>query len=262
MHPRQLLRAVPALRRGARDARAAVSRARRGPSPGDPRRVALLDPDRRRARPAGGGPRGVDGDADAALSRRGAQGDAGADPRAVRPGGGGRPSDHGAGCAAFRGGARRAVPGPPRPRDRRGRLLQDRDSPDRRQAPGADRGRRRSDRGAVRRRGGHHPARGPRCRGHRHHAERPRPGPAEAHRGGASRRAARGGRRRVRPRPPSHQLREPPGRPSRLQGGHAGGGRHPVRPRAAPLGPLAPEVRAGLMELARPLDPVALRWGR
>ena len=30
----------------------------------------------------------------------------------------------------------------------------------------------------------------------------------------------------------------------------------------APLGPLAPEVRAGLMELARPLDPVALRWGR
>ena len=30
----------------------------------------------------------------------------------------------------------------------------------------------------------------------------------------------------------------------------------------APLGPLEPEVRAGLMELARPLDPVALRWGR
>lgn len=30
----------------------------------------------------------------------------------------------------------------------------------------------------------------------------------------------------------------------------------------APLDPLAPEVRAGLMELARPLDPVALRWGR
>ena len=30
----------------------------------------------------------------------------------------------------------------------------------------------------------------------------------------------------------------------------------------APLGPLAPEVRAGLMELARPLDPVSLRWGR
>ena len=30
----------------------------------------------------------------------------------------------------------------------------------------------------------------------------------------------------------------------------------------APLGPLAPEVRAGLMELVRPLDPVALRWGR
>ena len=30
----------------------------------------------------------------------------------------------------------------------------------------------------------------------------------------------------------------------------------------APLGPLDPEVREGLMELARPLDPVALRWGR
>ncbi len=30
----------------------------------------------------------------------------------------------------------------------------------------------------------------------------------------------------------------------------------------APLGPLAPEVRAGLMELAGPLDPVSLRWGR
>ena len=30
----------------------------------------------------------------------------------------------------------------------------------------------------------------------------------------------------------------------------------------APLGPLAPEVREGLMELAKPLDPVALRWGR
>ena len=30
----------------------------------------------------------------------------------------------------------------------------------------------------------------------------------------------------------------------------------------APLGPRAPEVRAGLMELARPLDPVSLRWGR
>ena len=29
----------------------------------------------------------------------------------------------------------------------------------------------------------------------------------------------------------------------------------------APLGPLAPEVLAGLMELARPLNPVALRWG-
>ncbi len=30
----------------------------------------------------------------------------------------------------------------------------------------------------------------------------------------------------------------------------------------APLAPLPPEVRAGLMELAAPLDPVALRWGR
>ena len=30
----------------------------------------------------------------------------------------------------------------------------------------------------------------------------------------------------------------------------------------APLGPLAPEVRDGLMELVRGLDPVALRWGR
>ena len=30
----------------------------------------------------------------------------------------------------------------------------------------------------------------------------------------------------------------------------------------APLGPLAPEVHAGLMELVRALDPVALRWGR
>ncbi len=30
----------------------------------------------------------------------------------------------------------------------------------------------------------------------------------------------------------------------------------------APLGPLDPETRAGLMELAGPLDPVALRWGR
>ncbi len=29
----------------------------------------------------------------------------------------------------------------------------------------------------------------------------------------------------------------------------------------APLGPLAPEVRSGLMELVRPLDPVAARWG-
>ncbi len=28
------------------------------------------------------------------------------------------------------------------------------------------------------------------------------------------------------------------------------------------LDPVAPEVRAGLMELARPLDPVALRRGR
>ena len=30
----------------------------------------------------------------------------------------------------------------------------------------------------------------------------------------------------------------------------------------APLAPLPPEVRAGLMELAGPLEPVALRWGR
>ena len=30
----------------------------------------------------------------------------------------------------------------------------------------------------------------------------------------------------------------------------------------APLGPLAPEVRAGLIELVRTLDPVVLRWGR
>ena len=30
----------------------------------------------------------------------------------------------------------------------------------------------------------------------------------------------------------------------------------------APLGPLDPEVRAGLMEFVQPLDPVALRWGR
>ena len=30
----------------------------------------------------------------------------------------------------------------------------------------------------------------------------------------------------------------------------------------APLGPLSPEVRAGLLELVRPLDPVVLRWGR
>ena len=30
----------------------------------------------------------------------------------------------------------------------------------------------------------------------------------------------------------------------------------------APLGPLAPEVRAGLLELVRALDPVVLRWGR
>ena len=30
----------------------------------------------------------------------------------------------------------------------------------------------------------------------------------------------------------------------------------------APLAPLGPEVRAGLMELVRPLDPVVLRWGR
>ena len=29
----------------------------------------------------------------------------------------------------------------------------------------------------------------------------------------------------------------------------------------APLGPLAPEARSGLMELVRPLDPVAARWG-
>ena len=59
-----------------------------------------------------------------------------------------------------------------------------------------------------------------------------------------------------------HQFREPSVRPALGQGGHEGGRRHQEGGGPPSLTPLHPETREGLIELARELDPLALRWGK
>ena len=46
------------------------------------------------------------------------------------------------------------------------------------------------------------------------------------------------------------------------EGADAGGRDHPLSDTAHPVLPLHPAPRAGLLEIARRLDPLVLRWGR
>ena len=90
-------------------------------------------------------------------------------------------------------------------------------------------------------------------------AARPHPAGADAPPG----RAARRGRRGLRPDPAAHQLREPPVRAARHQDGDEGRRRDRERRTCAiRCEPLHPATRAGLLELAREAAPLALRWGR
>ena len=100
LHPRQLLRAVPALGRGAGGADEAEPRACRRAGADHRHRLALRDAGRRGPRPRGRGDGRGDGDDDAALPRGGPPRRRGGRLRALRAGGeGGRHPDHGAGRA-------------------------------------------------------------------------------------------------------------------------------------------------------------------
>ena len=170
VHPRQLLRAVPAGRRRARDAHAHRPRARRRPRAGDRDHHPLQHPHLRRAQPPRAGHGRGDGDGDAAVPRRHLP--RRREPqihefyaRAVRRD---RHPDHDPG----RAGRRHAAVSAPflarmAQRDRARPLLQDRRPRARRQAARTDPPRRRRDRRPVGRRGSDHAAARPRCRRHR-----------------------------------------------------------------------------------------------
>ena len=73
----------------------------------------------------------------------------------------------------------------------------------------------------------------------------------------------RGGRRSLPALAAADQLREPAVRAARRQGADEGRRRDRApRPSRHPLQPLHPDTRAGLIEIARRLDPLVLRWGK
>ena len=191
------------------------------------------------------------------------RGTPGSDPRAVRPGGGGRPSDHGAGCTALRGGDERAVPRPSRPRH--------------------------SMRSPTSR--SRHPQTAAKLRGLIAAGGEAIEGPfdgeeaitlladldagatgtmpsalvpdllkpiVEAHREGRRDEATAAYARVL----PLVNFENRQGGLRACKAVMREGGVIRSDHVRAPLGPLAPEVRAGLLELVRPLDPVVLRWGR
>ena len=203
-----------------------------------------------------------DGDGDAAVSRRDVPRAGGAGARVLprsrrRP----RHSADDPGCARERRRAVRAVPRVARPRDRRGVVLQDRDGRCRVEAARADRARRRCDRGAVGRRGRHHAARRSRCRRDRRDDGRRLSGRDSPHHRRVFRRPSRRSRRAVRALAAADQLREPSvGIPDR-EGADARRRRDRVRQTARTVARAASPVRAGLLDAARQLDPLVLRWG-
>ena len=157
LHPRELLRAVPAHRRRARAGDASLAGAGRRACAGHRHHLAFLDPHRRPAREGRGRCRRQDADDDAALSRRAAQGRRAGHGRAFQAGGGClRHPDHPAGCAALGRDADRALHGQAGEGGAARPLLQDRGARHRQQAARADRGRRRGSRRPLRRRGGDH----------------------------------------------------------------------------------------------------------
>ena len=144
-----------------------------------------------------------------------------------------------------------------------GALLQDRDAGHGRQAARADRAGRRAHRRALRRRGVDHPDGRPRRRRHRDDAERPAAGPHPPGRDASPRRAARRRRRRrTRASCRSSTTRTGSAACARPRPSCARAGSFAATRCAIPSSALHPATRAGLLELARPLQPLALRWGK